>query len=99
MVGHKSSTKTDLFLLHQRFALPCVWAAVIHGRGVAAPPNARLPLQEVKAKRMHCKRKVVRQSPNEPTSKASLGWKNGTVADFCHGCLLECPPRMGEDLM
>ena len=34
MDGHESSTKTDFFLLHQRLAFPCVWAAVIHGTGV-----------------------------------------------------------------
>ena len=41
--GHESSTKTDFFS-HQRLAFPCVWAAVIHGTGVPAPPHARLPL-------------------------------------------------------
>ena len=32
-----------------------------------------------------------------PTSKDSLGWKMGSC-NFCHGRLLELPPRMGEDL-
>ena len=74
--GHKSSTETD-FLSCQRLAFPCVWAAVIHGTGVPAPPHARLPLQEVEKRGCH-KRKVVRQSPND-ISKASLGWKNGKL--------------------
>ena len=50
MEGHESSTKTDFFLLHQRLAFLCVWAAIIHGTGVPAPPYARLPLQEVKGR-------------------------------------------------
>ena len=37
--------------------------------------------------------KVVTQ---QPTSKASLGWKMGS-GSFCHGHLLECPLRTGED--
>ena len=42
--GHESSTETGFFSLHQRLAFPCVWAAIIHGTGVPAPPHARLPL-------------------------------------------------------
>ena len=42
--GHGSSTKTGFFSLCQRLAFPCVWAAIIHGTGVPAPPYARLPL-------------------------------------------------------
>ena len=40
----QSSTKTDFFSLHQRLVFPCIWAAVIHGTDVPAPPHARLPL-------------------------------------------------------
>ena len=43
-VGHESSTETNCFSSHQRLAFPYVWAAVIHGTGVPAPPHARLPL-------------------------------------------------------
>ena len=63
MDGHKSSTKTDFFLLHQRLVFPCVWAVIIHGAGVPAPPHARLPLSEVMTRGCH-KRKVVRELPN-----------------------------------
>ena len=48
MDGHKSSTNTDFFSLHQRLAFPCVWATVIHGTGVPVPPHTRLPPLEVK---------------------------------------------------
>ena len=60
--------------LHQRLAFPCVWAAVIHGTGVPAPPHARLPLQEVK-ERGHYKRIMVRQSPNNLPVKLPWGEK------------------------
>ena len=72
--GHESSTETDFFSLHQRLAFPCVWAAVIHGTGVPAPPQARLPLQEVKERECH-KRKMVRQSPNDLPVKLPWGEK------------------------
>ena len=72
MEGHESSTKTDFFLLHQRLVFPCIWAAVMHGTGVPAPPEARLPLQEVKERGCH-KRKMVRQSPNDLPVKLPWG--------------------------
>ena len=37
--GHKSSTKTDFFPLHQRLAFLCVWVAIMHGTGVPVPPQ------------------------------------------------------------
>ena len=49
--GHESSTETDFFSLHQGLVFPCVWAAVIHGTGVPAPPHTRQPLRGEK-KRM-----------------------------------------------
>ena len=62
MDGHESSTETDFFFLHQRLLFPCVWATIIHGTGVPAPPQARLLLQEV-GKRGYHKRKVARHHP------------------------------------
>ena len=56
--------ETDFFSLHQRLAFPCVWAAIIHGIGVPAPPHARLPLLEVMKRGCH-KRKMARWSPND----------------------------------
>ena len=96
MEGHESSTETNFFSSHQRLVFPCVWAAVMHGTGVPAPPNARLPLQEVKERVCH-KRTMVRWSPDDLPVKLPWGGKMGSC-DFCHGCLLEHPPRMGEDL-
>ena len=52
MDGHESSTKTNFFSSHQSLVFPCVWAAVIHGTGVPAPPHARLPLLGGDEKRM-----------------------------------------------
>ena len=95
MDGHEFSTKTVFFLLHQRLAFPCVWAAVTHGTGVPVPPHVRLPLWEVK-KGGHHKRKVVRQSPNDLPVKLPWGGKMGSCGFYC-GCLLEYPLRMGED--
>ena len=43
MDGHKSSLETGFFSSRQRLAFPCVWATVIHRRGVPVPPHARLP--------------------------------------------------------
>ena len=74
MEGHESSTKTDFFSLCQRLVFPCVWAAIIHGTGVPAPPHARLPLQEVEGRGCH-KRKVVRQSPENLPVKLPWGGK------------------------
>ena len=61
--GHKSSTETGFFSLHQRLVFPCVWATIIHGTGVPVPPHARLPPQEVMKRGCH-KRKMARQSPD-----------------------------------
>ena len=36
--------QNNFFSLHQRLVFPCVWATIIHGTGVPAPPHARLPL-------------------------------------------------------
>ena len=94
--GHESSTKTDFFLLHQRLAFPCVWAVIIHGIGVPAPPHARLPLQDVKG-RGHHERQVVRWSPNDLQVKLPWGGKTGSCNFYC-GHLPEHPLRMGEDL-
>ena len=80
---------------HQRLVFPCVWAAVIHGTGVPAPPHARLPLWEVE-KRGCPKRKVVRWSPNDLPVKLPWGGKTGSCG-FYHGHLPEHPLRMGED--
>ena len=44
MESHESSTETDFFSSHQRLAFPSVWATIIHGTGVPAPPHTRLPL-------------------------------------------------------
>ena len=96
MGGHKSSTKTDFFIMHQRLAFPCVWAAIMHGTGVLVPPHTRLPLQEVKERGCH-KRTMVRWSPNDLPVKLPWGGKMGSC-DFCHGRLPEHPPRTGEDL-
>ena len=43
MDGHESSTETNFFLSHLRLEFPCVWATIIHGTGVPAPPHVRLP--------------------------------------------------------
>ena len=77
MDSHESSTETG-FSLHQRLVLPCVWATVIHGTGVPVPSHARRPPLEVMKRRMPQEQdgKVVTQ---QPTSKASLGWKNRKV--------------------
>ena len=83
------------FMLYHRLVFPCVWAAIIHGTGVPAPPHARLPLLEV-MKRGHHKRKLVRQSPDDLPVKLPWGGKMGSCGLY-HGCLLECPLRMGED--
>ena len=60
--GHESSTETSFFSLHQGLVFPCVWAPIIHGTGVPAPPHARLPPWEVMKRGCH-KRKMARQSP------------------------------------
>ena len=70
--------KTVFFSSHQRLAFPCVWAAVIHGTGVPAPPHARLCLLEVDEKRMP-QEKSGKAVTWWPTSKVSLGWKNGKL--------------------
>ena len=72
MESHESSTETDFFLLHQRLEFPCVWAAIIHGTGVPAPPHARIPLQEVNKIGCH-KRIMVRWSPNDLPVKLPWG--------------------------
>ena len=95
MDSHESSTKTDFFLSHQILVFPCVWAAIIHGTGVVAPPYARLPVQEMEKRGCH-KRKVVTQSPNNLPVKLPWGGKMESCG-FYHGCLPECPLRMGED--
>ena len=53
---------------------PCVWAAIIHGTGVPAPPHARLPLSEVMKRGCH-KRKMARQSPDDLPVKLPWGGK------------------------
>ena len=70
MDGHESSTKTGFFSSHQRLAFPCVWAAIIHGTGVPAPPHARLPPWDDERMPQEKDGKAVTQ---QPTSKASLG--------------------------
>ena len=89
------STETNFFLLHHRLAFPCVWASIMHWTGVPAPPHARLPLQEVKQGLCH-KRIMVRQSTIDLPAKLPWGGLMGSY-DFCHGCPLEHPLKMGED--
>ena len=76
--GHKSSTETGCFSLHQSLVFPCVWATIIHGTGVPVPPPARLPPQEV-MKKMMPQEQVGKVVTRQPTMKASLGWKNGKL--------------------
>ena len=64
MDGHKSSTETSFFSLHQRLAFPCVWATIIHRTGVPVPPHARLPPEEVMKRGCH-KRNMARWSPDD----------------------------------
>ena len=95
MDGHESSTETGFFSSHQRLAFPCVWATIIYGTGVPAPPHARLPPQEV-MKRGHHKRSMARQSPDDLLVKLPWGGKAGSCSlDLGH--LLEHPLRMGDD--
>ena len=83
-------------LVASELVFPCVWAAIMHGTGVTAPPHARSPLQEVKERGLH-KRKIVRQSSNNLPVKLPWGGKMGSC-NFCCGHLLEHPLRMGEVL-
>ena len=59
-------------------------------------PMQGLPLLEVR-QRCHHKRIMVRQSPNDLPEKLSWGGLMGSY-DFCHGCPLQHPQKMGEDL-
>ena len=68
----------------------------MHGTGVPVSPHARLPLEEVKGRGCH-KRIMVRWSLNDLPVKLPWGGKMGSCS-FHHGCLLEHPWRMGEDL-
>ena len=93
--SHESCTKTGFILSHQSLAFPCVFAAIIHGTGLPAPPNTRLPLLEVMKRGCH-KRKMVRQSPDDLPVKLPWGGKMGSCSLY-HGCLLEPPLRTGQD--
>ena len=94
--GHTSSTKTDFFSSHQRLAFPCVYASIVHRRGVPAPPHASPPSKEVKLWWCH-KTVVVVQSPNTHPARLPWGGLMGSYNFYC-GCLLEHPLKMGEDL-
>ena len=95
MDGHESSTETGFFSSCQWLVFPCVWAAIIHGTGVPAPPHARLPPLEVTKRGCH-KRKMARWSPDDLPVKLPWGGKTGSCS-LDHGHLLEHPLRMGED--
>ena len=77
--GHKSSTETGFFSLHQRLVFPCVWATIIHRTGVLVPPHARLPPWEVMKRGCH-KRNLARQLPNDLPVKLPWGGKWEVVA-------------------
>ena len=53
--------ETDFFSLHQSFAFPCVWAPIIHGTGVPAPPPCKTTSVGGEKKRM----------PQEESGKAA----------------------------
>ena len=78
MDSHKSSTETGFFSLHQRLVFPCVWATIIHGTWCTSPTPCKTTSSGGDEERMPQEKhgKVVTQWP---TSKASLGWKNGKL--------------------
>ena len=70
--------QNQLLLIASEVGIPlCIGNCHTQDR-LPVPPHARLPPLEV-MKRGHHKRKMARQSPDDPTSKASLGWKNGKL--------------------
>ena len=76
--SYKSSTETGFLLLHQRLAFPCVWAAIKHGTGCTSPTPCKTTSVRGDEKRTPQEKngKAVTQWP---TSKASLGCKNGKL--------------------
>ena len=80
----------------QRLVFPCVWAAIRHGTGVPVPSLCKTTSLEGDEKMMPQEQdgKAVTQ---QPTSKASQGWKNGELWLGLWMSTSEHPLRMGED--
>ena len=78
MDSHESSAETGFFLSCQRLAFPCVWAAIMHWTGVPVPPPHKTTSSGGDEEMMP-QEQDVKAVTWWPTSKASLGWKNGKL--------------------
>ena len=74
----KSSTETNFFSLHQTLAFPCVWPAIIHRDKCTSPTSCKTTSVRGDEKRMP-QEKNGKVLTRWPTSKASLGSKNGKL--------------------